>query len=509
MTHPNVLVIVSDQHNAKCLGHKNHPDVKTPHLDRLASEGVRFDNAITQNPICTPSRVSFLSGQYCHNHGYYGLCGPNPNGLPNVFDAFRRAGYATAAIGKIHCPEYWVEDSVDYFREVCGCSIGGNPEYQAFLRERGGIEAWENSELKSGPYGQCMDGFPSEQPFEQSTEGYIAAETINFMKRAQADGKPFIVHASLPKPHQVYCPAQEFWDMYDPDELTLPPNFKYDMEGKAPNLKRSADGAAKGEWMAFEPKQIEAGFRRKLRGYFGCISHMDHAVGQMLDALDEAGLAEDTIIVYTADHGDYALEHGIIEKAPGISTDAITRVPMIWRVPGNMQSGHVAEQLAELVDIPTTLCHLAGLPDMPTSDGRDLSGLLTGGDQPLRDIAVTEFAWSRAVRKGKYRLVWYPREMFPEEYPEGFGELYDIEEDPWEMKNLYFEPEYQDTVREIQADLMNWLVTTTRPVTVLQVPITDADRADPSKRIRYKCCTEADGKIDWRRIPAIHGTNYV
>ncbi|HIM11622.1 TPA: hypothetical protein EYM26_12575, partial [Candidatus Poribacteria bacterium] len=99
---PNILFIISDQHNAKILGHKGHSNVKTPHLDQLATKGVRFENAITQNPICTPSRVSFLSGQYCHNHGYYGLSGPNPNGLPNLFSHFRQYGYMTSAVGKIH-----------------------------------------------------------------------------------------------------------------------------------------------------------------------------------------------------------------------------------------------------------------------------------------------------------------------------------------------------------------------------------------------------------------------
>src|SRR5512134_1185753 len=92
---PNVLFIISDQHNAKVLGHRGHPDVKTPNLDRMATQGVRFANAITQNPICTPSRVSWLSGQYCHNHGYYGLSGPEPRGLPSVLGHFRRAGYRT------------------------------------------------------------------------------------------------------------------------------------------------------------------------------------------------------------------------------------------------------------------------------------------------------------------------------------------------------------------------------------------------------------------------------
>ncbi|RKY64075.1 MAG: hypothetical protein DRP99_02825 [Candidatus Latescibacterota bacterium] len=123
---PNVLFIISDQHNAKVLGHKGHPDVKTPNLDRLAAEGVRFENAITQSPIGTPSRVSFLSGQYPHNHGYYGLSGPRPRGLPTVLGHFRRAGYRTAAVGKIHCPEYWVEDDSDLYLETCeGCSVGG------------------------------------------------------------------------------------------------------------------------------------------------------------------------------------------------------------------------------------------------------------------------------------------------------------------------------------------------------------------------------------------------
>ena len=131
---PNVLFIISDQHNAKVLGHEAHPDVKTPNLDQLAAEGVCFDNAIAQNPICTPSRLCFTSGQYCHNHGYYGLNGPSPGGLPTVFGHFRRAGYRTGAIGKVHCPEYWVEDDCDTFREVCSIfSVGGALEYEAYL----------------------------------------------------------------------------------------------------------------------------------------------------------------------------------------------------------------------------------------------------------------------------------------------------------------------------------------------------------------------------------------
>ena len=108
---PNVLFIISDQHNARCLGVAGHPDARTPHLDEMAADGVRFTECTTQNPICTPSRVSYLCGQYCHNHGYYGLSGPCPPRLPHLFDQFRAAGYRTGAIGKIHCPTGWVARS--------------------------------------------------------------------------------------------------------------------------------------------------------------------------------------------------------------------------------------------------------------------------------------------------------------------------------------------------------------------------------------------------------------
>ena len=153
MKAPNILFLVADQHNAKLLGHQGHADVQTPHLDRMAREGCRFENAITQNPICTPSRVSFLSGQYPHNHGYYSLSGPNPGGLPNIFGHFRHFGYFTAAMGKIHCPEYWVEDDCDVFHESnswrAGSAVGRSAAYTQFLRERG-VEELEDHIMAAG-----------------------------------------------------------------------------------------------------------------------------------------------------------------------------------------------------------------------------------------------------------------------------------------------------------------------------------------------------------------------
>lgn len=507
-TYPNILFIISDQHNAKVLGHKNHPDVNTPNLDRLALEGVRFDNAITQNPICTPSRVSFLSGQYPHNHGYYGLSGPNPSGLPTLLGHFRRVGYRTGAIGKIHCPEYWVEDDCDFFREVYpNCSIGGCPEYTEYLRNKGVLKDRDDARYPEQPPGggQSLDGRASRLKYEDSVEGWIVRQTIGFMEQAVADGKPFIVQASLPRPHQVYAPSEPFWSMYDERTLTLPPNAEYDMSLKAPHLRRAAERYRGGTWTLFEPRTFEAGRLRKLHGYLGCVSQVDYAVGEMLAWFRKAGLEENTIVIYTSDHGDYACEHGNMEKAPGICADAITRIPCIWRWTGHFKAGHVAPEIVETVDLSTTLCALAGLEPFQTSDGKDLSHLLRGESGEVHKIGVAEFAWSKSVRKGTYRYVYYPPEMFPEEYPNGFGELYDLKSDPWEMENLYFKPEYADVVQELKNDLFDWFITTMRPVTVLGVGTFDGDQAIT----RFGCTTLRDGRIHPDRIRKAPHRNYL
>jgi choline-sulfatase/uncharacterized sulfatase len=244
---------------------------------------------------------------------------------------------------------------------------------------------------------------------------------------------------------------------------------------------------------------------RKLHGYLGSVSQMDHAVGELLSWLRGAGLEEDTIVVYTSDHGDYACEHGIMEKAPGICSDAITRVPYIWRWPGHFQAGHVATEIVETVDLPTTLCALAGLEPLLTSDGQDISHLLRGESGAAHRIGVTEFAWSKSVRKGQYRYVHYPPDMFPKECPDGFGELYNLAHDPWEMENLYFRSEHAPVVRELQWELLNWLITTTRPVTTLATRRTSG----PQTITRFRCTMNLDGKISPDRLHGMTNINYL
>ncbi len=519
MTQPNILFIVADQHNAKVLGQAGHPDAHTPHLDQLARAGCRCENAITQNPICTPSRVSFLSGQYPHNHGYYSLSGRNPGGLPNIFGHFRGAGYFTAAMGKIHCPEYWVEDDCDVFHEsnswMAGSVIGRSAAYSRFLRGRG-VEALEDHILlpEFGERGrQTVDSRPSPLKFEESQEGWLAATAIQTMELAAARGQPFLLHVSFPRPHQCTTPCQEFWDLYDADALSLPPNAEYDLEaaGKAPHMIASARRWRAGGWQLFAPKTFEAGRRRKLQGYLGAVSQVDAAVGQLLDYLRQQNREQDTIVVYTSDHGDYAAEHGIMEKAPGICSDAITRVPLIWRAPGKVAAGSVLDEVVELVDIANTLCALAGIEPLETSDGRDISRWLAGAAGDAQRLGITEFAWSKSLRKGRYRLVYYPRAFFPDEYPQGFGELYDLNADPWEIKNRYFDADYQDIVSALRGELLEWLITSTRPGTVSGVNSArfDSPARNRQRRQRYQTVVNHDGKINPRLLRRAKNKNYL
>jgi arylsulfatase A-like enzyme len=242
-----------------------------------------------------------------------------------------------------------------------------------------------------------------------------------------------------------------------------------------------------------------------LQGYLGNVSHVDHAVGELLTWLDENDLSKNTIVVYSSDHGEYVCEHGIMEKSPGICSDAVTRIPMIWRWPEKFKTGHVAEEIVEAVDFINTLCSLVGIDKMETSDGSDISPLLYGyKDENNERIGVTENVWSKSIRKGPYRLVYYPKDMFSEEYPAGFGELYHLKDDPWEMTNLFFDTHYSDVVSELKDALFDWLVTTTRPVTV-QPGITK--ETNQSKMYHHNV-VNSDGKVNPALVRNIKNKNY-
>ena len=481
---PNVLFCFSDQHSAQALGCYGNAQVRTPHLDALAAQGVLCRRAYAQNPICTPSRMSFLSGQYCHNHGYYGLMGPRPARLPSLFSHLKRSGYRTGMAGKIHTPGGWLSAHCDFVADayghessVCGSpspdaqGLQGTPDdaYQRFLDERGLGHLREDKVIPEwaarNPQrvrGQGLDARPSNLPPGHSVEDWIAQQTSEFIRGAASDKQPFVCWMTMPRPHQTYIPDQRFWDLYDEASLTLPPNANDTVDARHSAAKTTQDFFQKGDdWRLFEPKDWESARRRVLHGYYGCVSQVDDAVGQVMRTLDTLGLRENTLVIYSSDHGEFAGEHGLVEKAPGIGFHCVTRVPMIWSWPGHLPEGVVRDELAESVDVLPTICALAGLEAPDWSDGSDITPLLTEG-RALRTYAFTENPLTKTIHSDRYKFTQYLPEM---NSGVDFGELFDLENDPWEMHNLYLDPAHQGVVQEMRLALYCWLVRTTRNVT--------------------------------------------
>lgn len=471
---PNVLFIMSDQHNARCLGYAGHPDVRTPNLDHLAGRGVAFSHAFVQNPICSPSRVSYLSGQYCHNHGFYGLSAPQhpgpegPQHLPSLFKHFKSHGYRTAVIGKTHTPRGWIEPFVDYLRDCRGFlapdAYAAYLESQGLLADRDDEMLHEHAARYGSGKGLGLDSRVSRLPLEHSVESWCCEEALRFIAGCGED--PWLAWLSFPRPHQVWTPAEPFWSMYSEDGVHLPPSADDPMLDKPPHQVRTRrEKGPEGDWY-FEPRTYEAGRLRVLRGYLALISQIDNAIGRLLAFLKDRGLDGDTLVIYTSDHGDFAGEHGIIEKAPGVSYDAITRVPWIWAWPGRLEEGVVCSELVESVDLFPTASSLAGLPGLTSWDGLDLSPILRGERAPSREAVFTECPWSKTIRTKDWKLVYYPRPFFPE-LDHDMGELYHVSVDPWETTNLYFHPDHGGRVESLRRKLLDWLVTSQRVNTVL------------------------------------------
>lgn len=463
----NVLFLISDQHQAGLLGCEGHRQALTPNLDRLAAGGMRFTSAYCQNPICTPSRVSFLSGQYPHNHGYYGLSGPRPAALPNFLGHFRERGYLTAGIGKLHLPDNprdWIADDVDLYAN-CYRSIDGRPGVSTYFDEleRLGLKHLEDSrlmpEMKNGFH--AFDSRPSTMPLAHCVEKWCADQAIGFIDRARGDGKPFCMEVAFPRPHHQLTPDRSFWDLYAED-IEPPATLMDDASHRPPHFRRKAASFPDNHWF-FEPRTFDAGVRRIWRGYLACISQVDWACGLILDHIEKCGIAGETIVVYSADHGAYHGEFGIPEKAPGICSEAVCRIPMIWRVPGVTVPGSGSSEFVESVDLSATLPGLCGIEPMRTSDGKNLAGLLAGGKGAVREAAVTENPWSKAIRWDRWRYVHYPAGLFG---AEEWCELYDIVDDPGETANLALRPGHSALVAEARRRLLDWLIQTSRPASV-------------------------------------------
>jgi len=462
----NFIIFNPDEWPAEYAGCYGHPVVRTPNLDRLAAGGVRFDNAIVQHTVCSPSRCSFMTGWYPHVRGHRSLCHLLRPDEPNLFKTLRRAGYEVAMFGKndLFAQETF-EQSVDYHDD--------NP---GFLNA-GCENAFE--------FGQ--DGYYSflYKPTPGAIDDHVDAQKvrtgIEFLRRPH--DKPFCLFLPLVQPHCPYTAPHPYYDMYSPEHM--PPLRPSDLEGKPSFHRRIRETRGL--------DRVDENVFRKLNAvYGGTITMIDEMLGWVLDALDETGLAENTTVLFFSDHGDWPGEYGLVEKWSTGLDDLLVRVPFIIRSPGN-KAGHVVREPVELFDQMATILELADVRAEHRHFARSLAPQLQGapGDPDRATFAeggcglwepeAAEVDHTAPVLEHDPTGIYYPKYKLMCDEPitncrtvmsrtathklirrpeSGEHELYDLTRDPRELVNLYGQPEFADIQRGLEARLLDWSIAT-------------------------------------------------
>ncbi|MEW6305258.1 MAG: sulfatase [Verrucomicrobiota bacterium] len=441
----NVLFIAADDLTATALACYGHPLVKSPHLDRLAASGVRFDRAYCQIPLCNPSRASLLTGLRPDMTGVYDLDRhfrdqrPDTVTLPQLF---RQNGYTTARVGKIF-----------HYNVPGGIGTSGLDDERSWnqvVNPKGRDLADEKLITNPTPQaavGRALSWLRAEGRDEEQTDGMVATEAIRLLE--QHRDKPFFIGVGFFRPHTPYVAPKKYFDLYPLDKVQLPaapPDDRRDMPPVASYFTNANYGLN------------EQTLRQALQAYYASVSFMDAQVGRVLDALDRLNLADKTIVVFWSDHGYHLGEHlGLWQKRSLFEESA--RAPLIIRSPGAKGNGRACSQIVEFVDIYPTVAQLCGLKTPPYVEGRRLRPLLENPARAWNGTAFTQIVrpgdgqpfMGRTVRTDRWR------------YTEWDGgakgvELYDHQKDPNEFTNLSADPGYAKTI----ANLRKLLSTKTR-----------------------------------------------
>ncbi len=489
--HPSFLVFCVDQMQAACMSCAGHPDVGTPNLDRLAEEGVLFSRAYCDNPVCTPSRVSIITGLSSRQHGVYTNGSMIASDVPTVASVLNEAGYRTRACGKLHLqpwlhessPEWnqgWRSGRVDaippgYFGFE-GCDyVGGHVNYvygdylHWLSREHPGLAedltapqrlaAWAYYENKGArvPDNPLTRTWRMEIPSELHYNNWIANRSIDHI-RGLNDEERFFLWCSFPDPHHPFAACKPYSEMYDPGEIKLPGHWS-EPTHEMPDIPRWAHGITLEDF-------DEPGLREMLAQTYGMVSHVDECVGRVMEALRETGRDGNTIVAFMADHGEYLGAHHLICKGM-LPYEELIRVPCIWRAPGGVPEQEVSEPVS-LLDFAPTVLDYAGVPvenlrphpdqgvmpedaDRPWFDGVSLRETLESGQPPAtRDLVLANEenrpfgprpVRCRTLVTERHKLVLFARE--------GNNCLFDLESDPYELNNLWDDPATQDLKRRL------------------------------------------------------------
>ncbi|MAE67620.1 MAG: sulfatase [Phycisphaeraceae bacterium] len=438
---PNILLIHCDQHRFDCVGANGHPLVQTPHLDRLAAEGVNFTHAFTPTAICSPARASLLTGTFPCQHGCIAIPGhehyrPARGDLPKFPPLLAERGYRLGYVGRYHNE---VEgDPTDFGFET----FIANEQYGAWRAAQG---------LAPPPGGAFRDFFGVTDDHvapEQTEIAWLADHVIDLLNGYAGSDDPFMLRWDTVEPHLPCVCPEPYASMYDPASIAPWPGFDDPLEGK-PWIQAQQPrnwGVDGWDWARWAPT---------VAYYLGVISLLDAQVGRVLEALDRLDLAERTLVVYTADHGDLCGGHGMVDKH-FVMYDDVQRVPLIARWPAGLEAGGTCEDmLIQEIDLASTFCDAAAAPVPSTFEGRSILRAARGEDTAPRADVFGEWSGGqfglysqRMVRDRRWKYVWNCTDV---------DELYDLETDPGEIRNLAGDPTHAEQLQRLRLRLVAWM----------------------------------------------------
>lgn len=443
---PNILFILTDDHRADALGFLGHPFLETPHLDRLAAEGVHFSNAFVTTSLCSPSRASILTGLYAHNHRVTDNYHPVDPDLVFFPQDLQEGGYETAFVGKWH-----MGDEDDPQR--------GFDHWMAF---RGQGTYYPDGHGTSRVVPQTRyDGFNVNGERRRAQEGYITDEltdlAIEWLGTRSAPGKPFFLYVSHKAVHSDFVPRDEQKDLYQDADWNPPPTLLDSPASRAGkpswvvNQRNSRHGADYG--YNLDTFDLDFYYKR----YCASLVPVDDSVGRLTDYLEETGQLGDTLIVYMGDNGFQFGEHGLIDKRTAYEPSI--RVPLIMKYPDGLEPGRTVERVVANIDIAPTLLEVAGLSTPDRMDGRSFWPSALGKAQEWDDELLYEYYWEwnypqtptvHALRTDRYKYIRYHGIWDSDE-------LYDLESDPHEQRNLIRDPDQGERVASLKARLFEKL----------------------------------------------------
>ena len=429
----NVLFLMTDQHRPDAMSRYGDAHAITPALDDLAASGMSFRQTYCQSPKCMASRLSILTGRYEHSIGKY-----FDRGDFSVWTSFaqvlRSNGYKTACFGKLHTPD---RDGLDWDVYFTGYEEKKGRRYP---KPENAVKVHDLEDAALGAIGA-----PHYIPEEGHMEWSVKERTIAFMKEHR--DQPWMIQCSLHGPHPPFQPPQRYWDMVNPA------NFKINLPGNSlkDSNPRYKETIAERGYNTFTDEKKRSG----MQGYYGNLAQCDATFLEVLNAVDELGLRDNTLVIYVSDHGEMLGQHGLWGKQ--VFFDASVRVPLIMRLPGVIPEDKQSKALVEAIDIYPTILDITGYKTPASVQGISLVPVISGKNDKHRDVVRCEYPGAsfngkkaRALMQfdGRFKVVDNGTDYPPE--------LYDHKTDPHETKNIGADPKYREMLRKTIEELRAW-----------------------------------------------------